>query len=75
MGEGVAASNLVARTLSDLILGRDTEIAQLPWVRRDFRNWEPEPLRWLAVRSTRLMRDWIDRAKLRGRGYRAISGR
>ncbi len=83
VGEGVAASNLVARTLADLILERDTENARLPWVRRDFRNWEPEPLRWLAVRGIRVMRDWIDRAELRGgrssrlrdRLYRAISGR
>jgi glycine/D-amino acid oxidase-like deaminating enzyme len=31
-GEGVAAANLAARTLRDLILGRDTELTRLPWV-------------------------------------------
>jgi glycine/D-amino acid oxidase-like deaminating enzyme len=50
-GEGVAATNLAARTLRDLILGRDTELARLPWVGHDSRRWEPEPLRWLAVQA------------------------
>ncbi len=34
VGEGVAASNLAARTLRDLILGRDSELTALPWVGR-----------------------------------------
>jgi glycine/D-amino acid oxidase-like deaminating enzyme len=50
-GEGVAAANLAARTLRDLVLGRDTELARLPWVGHDARGWEPEPLRWLAVQT------------------------
>ena len=50
-GEGVAAANLAARTLRDLILGHDTELARLPWVGHDARDWEPEPLRWLAVQT------------------------
>ena len=50
-GEGVAAANLAARTLRDLILGRDTELARLPWVGHRARGWEPEPLRWLAVQT------------------------
>jgi glycine/D-amino acid oxidase-like deaminating enzyme len=50
-GEGVAAANLAARTLRDLILGRDTELARLPWVGHHARGWEPEPLRWLAVQA------------------------
>jgi glycine/D-amino acid oxidase-like deaminating enzyme len=50
-GEGVAASNLAGRTLRDLILGRDTELTQLPWVGRPARNWEPEPLRFLGAQG------------------------
>jgi glycine/D-amino acid oxidase-like deaminating enzyme len=50
-GEGVAAANLAARTLRDLILGHDTELARLPWVGHKARGWEPEPLRWLAVQT------------------------
>jgi glycine/D-amino acid oxidase-like deaminating enzyme len=50
-GEGVAAANLAARTLRDLILGHDTELARLPWVGHQARGWEPEPLRWLAVQT------------------------
>ncbi len=48
VGEGVAASNLAARTLRDLILGRGSELA---WVGREPRRWEPEPLRWAGIRS------------------------
>jgi len=50
-GEGVAAANLAARTLRDLVLGRDTELTRLPWVGHRARAWEPEPLRWLAVQA------------------------
>jgi glycine/D-amino acid oxidase-like deaminating enzyme len=50
-GEGVAAANLAARTLRDLILARDTELTRLPWVGHRARGWEPEPLRWLAVQT------------------------
>ena len=83
VGEGVAASNLVGRTLADLILERDTELVTLPWVRPPARNWEPEPLRWLAVRATRALGDSLDRSELRGKGpsrlqralFRGLSGR
>jgi len=48
-GDGVAAANLAARTLRDLILQRDSELVRLPWVGRRARDWEPEPLRYLAA--------------------------
>ncbi|MCU1676499.1 MAG: FAD-dependent oxidoreductase [Frankiales bacterium] len=51
VGHGVAATNLAGRTLSDLILERDTDLVHLPWVGRRGRRWEPEPLRWLGVRA------------------------
>ncbi|MFL5859567.1 MAG: NAD(P)/FAD-dependent oxidoreductase [Solirubrobacteraceae bacterium] len=50
-GEGVAASNLAARTLRDLVLGRDTDLARLPWVGHAARDWEPEPLRFVGARG------------------------
>ena len=53
VGEGVAASNLAGRTMADLILRRDTDRTSLPWVGVDARRWEPEPARWLGVRSSR----------------------
>ncbi|HEX4016521.1 MAG TPA: FAD-dependent oxidoreductase [Frankiaceae bacterium] len=49
VGDGVTTSNLAGRTLTDLILGRDTELTALPWVGRHPRRWEPEPLRFLGV--------------------------
>ncbi|MGE2729449.1 NAD(P)/FAD-dependent oxidoreductase [Mycolicibacterium vaccae] len=51
VGHGVTATNLAARTLVDLILGRDTALTVLPWVGHRSRGWEPEPLRWLGVRG------------------------
>ncbi|HEX8714274.1 MAG TPA: FAD-binding oxidoreductase, partial [Solirubrobacteraceae bacterium] len=51
VGEGVAASNLAARTLSEPLLGERSALSELPWVGRRPRRWEPEPLRWAAIRS------------------------
>ncbi len=49
VGNGVATSNLAGRTLRDLVLGHDTELTRLPWVGRDARRWEPEPLRYIGA--------------------------
>jgi len=49
-GHGVVAANISGRTLADLVLGRDTELTRLPWVGHRGRNWEPEPLRFIASR-------------------------
>ncbi|AXI77396.1 NAD(P)/FAD-dependent oxidoreductase [Peterkaempfera bronchialis] len=51
VGHGVTTTNLAGRTLRDLILRQDTDLVRLPWVGRRVRGWEPEPLRWLGVRS------------------------
>jgi glycine/D-amino acid oxidase-like deaminating enzyme len=51
VGNGVATSNLAGRTLADLIGGRQTELTTLPWVNHRSPKWEPEPLRWIAVRT------------------------
>jgi glycine/D-amino acid oxidase-like deaminating enzyme len=64
-GLGVAASNLVGRTLCDLVLGKRTKLTALPWVGRAPRRWEPEPLRWLAVRSAYALYRRADRMERR----------
>ncbi len=51
VGDGVATTNLAARTLRDLVLDRDSELTRLPWVNHRSRRWEPEPLRWLGVNA------------------------
>jgi glycine/D-amino acid oxidase-like deaminating enzyme len=50
-GHGVVASSLAGRTLADLISGAESDLTGLPWVGHTSRNWEPEPLRFLAART------------------------
>ncbi|MCF6472035.1 FAD-dependent oxidoreductase [Nonomuraea sp. MG754425] len=50
VGSGVTTTNLAGRTLRDLVLRRETPLTELPWVGRQVRQWEPEPLRWAGVR-------------------------
>jgi len=49
-GHGVTAANISGRTMRDLILGHSTDLTSLPWVGHHTRNWEPEPLRFIASR-------------------------
>lgn len=49
-GHGVTAANISGRTMRDLVLGRSTDLTSLPWVGHRTRNWEPEPLRFIASR-------------------------
>lgn len=51
VGDGVTTTNLAGRTLRDLVLGRRSELTELPWVGHRSRDWEPEPLRWLGVNA------------------------
>ncbi len=50
VGDGVSTTNLVGRTLCDLVLGERSELTALPWVGHTTRRWEPEPLRWIGAR-------------------------
>jgi glycine/D-amino acid oxidase-like deaminating enzyme len=65
-GDGVATTNLAARTLAALITGAGTDLTTLPWVNHHGRQWEPEPLRWLgittALRAVQLS-DALDRRR------------
>jgi glycine/D-amino acid oxidase-like deaminating enzyme len=67
VGEGVAASNLAARTLAELILEHETERTRLPLVGPPSPAWEPEPLRWLGVSAVRRLGESLDAAELAGR--------
>jgi len=49
-GQGVAASNLAGRTLTDLLTGEPSTLTALPMAGHHSRRWEPEPLRWLGAR-------------------------
>lgn len=66
VGHGVTATNLAARTLSDLVLGNRTPITDLPWVGHRSKSWEPEPLRWLGVRGMYLAYKAADWHEARG---------
>ncbi|MCG9695759.1 FAD-dependent oxidoreductase [Shewanella sp. Isolate11] len=65
-GEGVGASNLFGRTLSDLILERDSQLARSPWahvseVKAVLKPWEPEPFRWLSYQLINRVFSWEER--------------
>jgi glycine/D-amino acid oxidase-like deaminating enzyme len=49
-GQGVATAHLTGRTLAELLLGLPTARTELPFVNHESPDWEPEWLRWLAVR-------------------------
>jgi glycine/D-amino acid oxidase-like deaminating enzyme len=66
VGEGVAAANLAGRTLRDLMLGEQSGLAELPWVGRRPRRWEPEPVRWSAIRGIYSLYRRADRDERRG---------
>jgi glycine/D-amino acid oxidase-like deaminating enzyme len=71
VGEGVAASNLAGRMVRDLVLAQDTPLTRLPWVGPPPRRWEPEPLRWPAIRGTYALYRLADRGeRLTGRPSR-----
>ncbi len=50
-GHGLGAANISGRTLADLVLGNDSELASMPWVNHSSPPWEPEPIRFLASRA------------------------
>jgi glycine/D-amino acid oxidase-like deaminating enzyme len=49
-GDGVCASNLAARTITDLVLGRDSELVTFPWVGHRSPAWPPDPLPRVGAR-------------------------
>lgn len=67
VGTGVTTTNLAGRTITDLILGNETEITSLPWVNHRVRKWELEPLRWIATHGLYTAYGIADRSELSGR--------
>jgi glycine/D-amino acid oxidase-like deaminating enzyme len=65
VGDGVSTTNLAGRTLTDLILDRETTLTALPWVGHRSRSWEPEPLRWLGANAALRAMTWADAAEQR----------
>jgi hypothetical protein len=63
VGHGVVPSNISGRTLTDLVLGRDSDLVSLPWVDHRSRRWEPEPLRYLASSAIVRILGSADRAE------------
>jgi len=67
-GNGVGATHLAGQTMADLVMGNDTECTHTPWVNPVGRHkkWEPEPVRWLGVKSRAKLMHLADRAEYRG---------
>ncbi|WP_404289621.1 NAD(P)/FAD-dependent oxidoreductase [Glutamicibacter arilaitensis] len=66
VGTGVATTNLAGRTLRDLVLGQETALTNLPWVNHKARQWEPEPLRWMATKGLYAAYGLADRGEAKG---------
>jgi glycine/D-amino acid oxidase-like deaminating enzyme len=49
VGDGLSTTNLAGRTLTELILGTDSALLELPWVNHHARSWETEPLRFVGA--------------------------
>lgn len=64
VGHGVTAASLGGRTLAELVTGERTERTRLPWVNRTVQRWEPEPLRWIGVRSLYVAYHQADKREL-----------
>ena len=63
VGEGVAASNLAGRLLTDLVHGNESALTRLAWVDDRPPRWEVEPFRWLGARLMRLSAERADRSE------------
>ena len=65
VGDGVATAQLAGRTLAHLIADTGDPITRLPWVGHRSRRWEPEPIRWMGIRSGLRLAKWADRMEER----------
>ena len=60
VGDGVAASNLAARTLAHLIVNDKHPLTALPWVNQPSCKWEIEPLRFIGINGLLKISESID---------------
>jgi glycine/D-amino acid oxidase-like deaminating enzyme len=65
-GDGVGASNLAGRTLADLVLGRDTDLAHSGWVNHHAGAWPREPVTRAATWAISNAFRTADERELRG---------
>lgn len=67
-GNGVGAAHLAGKTMADLVTGQETERTATPWVNPadQDRKWEPEPLRWLGIKSRAKLMQLADGAEYSG---------
>lgn len=75
-GSGVAATHLAGQTLADLVTGQDTPRVHTPWVNppQAGKDWEPEPWRWLGIKSVRTLMTLADEVEYRGGRMGAFLG-
>lgn len=73
-GNGVGAANLAGRTMADLISGRNTDRTHTPWVNPHGagKRWEPEPLRWLAIKSAKSLMHVADKCEERNSRFTPV---
>lgn len=64
-GDGVCASNFAARTITDLVLERDSELVAYPWVGHRAPSWPPDPLPRVGARAMHTAYGLADRAAAR----------
>ncbi|EFL28594.1 glycine/D-amino acid oxidase [Streptomyces himastatinicus ATCC 53653] len=64
---GAPRPGTAARTLTDLVIKRDTRLTRLPWTGHRPGTWEPEPFRWLGVRGLYVAYRLADRHEAGGR--------
>jgi glycine/D-amino acid oxidase-like deaminating enzyme len=70
IGHGVSASHLNAQVLRDLLLERQSELLECPFLNRRIIPWPPEPLRMgiaLALRGYLQLEDWVYERDLKSR--------
>ena len=61
VGDGVAATNLAARTLAHLITGGHHPLTKLAWVNHPSRKWEAEPLRYFGINGLLRLSSCMDK--------------
>ncbi|HZD55688.1 MAG TPA: FAD-dependent oxidoreductase [Anaerolineales bacterium] len=62
IGHGVSMSHLNAQTIRDLVLERQSDLLDCPFVNRSVTSWPPEPFRILAAGALRgylQLEDWF----------------
>jgi glycine/D-amino acid oxidase-like deaminating enzyme len=70
-GDGVVLSRVCATALAELVTNVGDEARTLPFVGRETKKWEYEPLRWLGINAGLQLASRADRTEQQGRTSRA----